>query len=82
MLFSLTNTPTTFQALINNTLRKRLNLSVLAYLDNILVFTKDPDINKYIKQVTQVLEQLQEKGLRANPDKCEFYKEEVVFLGY
>ena len=38
MPFGLINTPATFQALINNTLRELLNERVLAYLDDILIY--------------------------------------------
>ncbi len=74
ILFKLTNTPTTFQLLINNTLRERLNKTVLVYLDNILIYTKSKNLYNYIKEVKQVITQLQNKRLRINPDKYEFYK--------
>ena len=40
MPFGLTNAPATFQALINTTLCKYLNIFVTAYLDDILIYTK------------------------------------------
>jgi hypothetical protein len=40
MLFRLTNAPTTFQAYINNILRKYLDVFVVVYLDDILVYSK------------------------------------------
>jgi hypothetical protein len=36
----LTNTPVSFQALINDILRSYLDIFVLAYLDNILIYFK------------------------------------------
>jgi hypothetical protein len=38
MLFRLTNAPATCQALINNVLQEYLDIFVVAYLDDILVF--------------------------------------------
>ena len=38
MLFRLTNTPATCQALINNIIRAHLNQTAITYLDNILVY--------------------------------------------
>ena len=38
MLFSLTNAPAVFQALINDILRDTLNKYVFVYLDDILIF--------------------------------------------
>ena len=41
MLFGLTNAPASFQELINDTLREYLDAFVLAYLDDILIFSTD-----------------------------------------
>ncbi len=51
MLFGLTNAPATFQSLIDNTLREQLDKTVLAYLDDILVYTKSNNLLDYIKHV-------------------------------
>ncbi len=82
MPFSLTNIPATFQELVNNILRERLDQTVLTYLDNILIFTKLQDLAKYVKEVTQVLKKLVEKGLRIKLEKYEFYKKEVIFFRF
>ncbi len=82
MPFSLTNTPTTFQELVNDILRERLDQTILTYLNNILIFTKLQDLAKHVKEVTQVLKKLIEKGLRIKLEKYEFYKEEVIFLRF
>ncbi len=55
---------------------------MLIYLNNILVFTKLLDLTKYIREVTQVLKKLIEKGLQIRLEKYEFYKEEVTFLRF
>ncbi len=55
---------------------------MLIYLNNILVFTKLLDLTKYIKQVTQVLKKLIEKGLQIKLKKYKFYKKEVIFLRF
>src|SRR5438132_1490449 len=41
MPFSLTNVPTMFQALIQDILHPLLNKSVIVYIDNILIFSKN-----------------------------------------
>jgi hypothetical protein len=46
MLFGLTNALATFQAYINNILRKYLNVFVVVYLDDILVYSKT--YNEYV----------------------------------
>ena len=40
MPFRLTNAPVTCQELINNVLRKYLDRSVIAYLDDILIYSE------------------------------------------
>jgi histidinol phosphatase-like PHP family hydrolase len=68
MLFRLTNTPAVCQALINNVLRTHLDITVVAYLDNILVYSKTLEEHKvYIRQV---LEYLAKADLRLKPEKC------------
>ncbi len=82
ILFSLTNTPATFQELVNDILREQLDQTILTYLNNILIFTKLQDLAKHVKEVTQVLKKLIEKRLRIKLEKYEFYKEEVTFLRF
>ena len=80
MLFRLTNTPATCQALVNNIIRAHLDQTAIAYLDNILVYLKTQQ--EHTKHVKDVLRCLQEVGLKLNPKKCEFNKPEVKFLRY
>ena len=42
MLFGLSNTPATFQKYVNKILAKKLDIFVIIYLDDILIYTKDP----------------------------------------
>ena len=54
MSFSISNAPATFQRHINNVLREKLDIFVLAYIDDILVFSKTLEEYKiYIKQVLE-----------------------------
>ena len=41
MPFELSNTPATFQGYINNILAKKLDIFVIVYLDDILIYIKD-----------------------------------------
>src|SRR2546423_1933136 len=80
MPFGLTNAPATFQALIHDKLREYLDDFVVAYLDDILIYTKGT-LAEHQKQVWKVLRKLQEKGMRLKRQKCEFHKKELEFLG-
>ena len=80
MLFRLTNTPATCQALINNIIRAHLDQTAIAYLDNILVYSNTQQ--EHTKHVKDVLQYLQKTGLKLNLKKCEFNKPEVEFLRY
>ena len=42
MLFGLCNAPASFQGYINKILAKKLYIFVMVYLDNILIYSKDP----------------------------------------
>ena len=80
MPFGLTNAPATCQQMINDALRDLLDVTVVAYLDDILVYSEDPA--KHEEHVKQVLERLAKYNLRLKPEKCEWSKEEVKFLGF
>jgi Reverse transcriptase (RNA-dependent DNA polymerase)/Retroviral aspartyl protease len=80
MPFGLTNAPATFQKLINDTLKEYLDEFALAYLDDVLIFSKTYE--EHVEHVRKVLTKLKEKDLPAKLSKCEFHKRTVTFLGY
>ena len=43
MLFDLPNAPKSFQCYVNKILAEKLNIFVIVYLDDILIYTKDPE---------------------------------------
>ena len=81
MPFGLTNVPVSFQGYINKIFAKKLDLFVIVYLDDILIYTNN-DGDGHVAAVQWVLEQLKKFSLFANLNKCRFYQEEVWFLGY
>jgi len=80
MPFGLTNAPAVFQALVNNVLRDCLDVYVVAYLDDILIYSQT--LGEHEKHVADVLQRLLDHDLQVKPKKCEFHKEEVEFLGH
>ena len=63
MSFELTNAPATFQALINTTLCKYLDIFITAYLNDILIYTKST-LKEHIQEVKKVFKALQEADIR------------------
>jgi hypothetical protein len=80
MPFGIANAPATFQREMQRVLRGRLDKSVMVYIDDILVFSRDAE--EHAGHVEWVLSQLKLNGYYANPDKCEFFQERVHFLGH
>ncbi len=81
MPFGLTNAPATFQGYINKILAEKLDVSVIVYLDDILIYTENKG-EEYIQAVRWVQDQLRKHSLYANLKKCRFHQDEVRFLGY
>ena len=63
MPFGLTNALATFQSLINITLQEYLDIFVIAYLDNILVYIKST-LKEHAKAVKNILKALQQADMR------------------
>ncbi|KAK4685054.1 putative transposase, partial [Tremellales sp. Uapishka_1] len=80
MPFGLTNAPASFQYLINDVLRDFLDIFVIVYLDDILIFSNTRE--EHVNHVNQVLQRLKDNSLWANAEKCRFFQHEVDFLGY
>src|SRR5438876_8757615 len=75
----LTNTPATFQRLINQILYPKLDSTVMVYLDNILIYilgTKE----EHEKEVKEVLQILEKNDIILNHKKSKLIKKEVIFL--
>ena len=81
MPFGLFNAPGIFQGYVNKILAEKLNIFVFVYLDDILIYIKDPG-QPHVEAVRWVLNHLRKHSLFANLKKCRFYQDEVCFLGY
>jgi Reverse transcriptase (RNA-dependent DNA polymerase) len=80
MPFKLINTPAIFQAYINKTLEDLLNITCVAYLNNIYIY--NDSIEKYTKYVREIFDRLKKAKLYVKLSKCEFDKKEITFLKY
>jgi len=80
MPFSLTNAPAAFQRFINSVFVDMLNVCVIVYLDDILVYLDN--MEDHTEHVREVLRQLCQHKLYAKPEKCEFHSDSVEYLRY
>ena len=78
--FGLTNAPAAFMDLMNRVFRPYLDLFVMVFIDDILVYSKDEQ--KHEQHLKVVLQTLREKKLYAKLSKCDFWLKEVSFLGH
>ena len=62
MLFKLINTSATFQTYINNILKEHLNMFIIIYLNNILIYLRNKKNHK--KHIRQVLNTLKKVNLK------------------
>ena len=80
MFFGLTNSPATFQTLMNSIFGDLIAAGKVAvYLDDILIFTSTREEHREITK--EVLRRLEEYDLYLRPEKCEFEKEDIEYLG-
>ena len=80
MPFGLTNAPSVFQHYVNDVLREHLDKFVIAYLDDILIYSQN--VAEHDSHVRTVLECLRKHQLYAKATKCAFRLEETEFHGY
>ena len=80
MPFGLKNAPATFQRLMDRALTGLVGKYCLVYLDDIVIFGKT--IQEHNENLAIVFQRLRELGLKLQPDKCEFVKPELEYLGH
>ena len=81
MFFGLTNSPATFQTMMNALFEEELQEGWLTiYMDDILIHTND-SLEDHRTKVHLILDKLAKHDLYLKPKKCLFEKEEVEFLG-
>ena len=76
MSFGLTNAPAIFQGYINKILVEKLDVFVIVYWDNILIYIEDKR-EGHVQAVRWVLNQLQKFSLYDNLKECQFHQEKV-----
>ncbi|MBW0573288.1 hypothetical protein O181_113003 [Austropuccinia psidii MF-1] len=80
MPFGLTNDPASFQNLVNDIFQDLLDVYVVVYLDESMVFSKSEE--EHVTHVSTVLSSLPANNLFAKASKCLFHVSSVEYLGY
>jgi hypothetical protein len=80
MYFGLTNSPATFQTMMNEIFQDLITEGVISvYLDDILIFTNSLEEHHRITRLA--LDRMCEHKLYLRPEKCEFEKTKIEYLG-
>ncbi|KAH0660902.1 hypothetical protein KY289_029650 [Solanum tuberosum] len=80
MSFGLTNAPAAFMDLMTCVFRPYLDLFVIVFIDDILVYSRSR--SEHEQHLRIVLQTLRDQRLYAKFSKCEFWLESVAFLGH
>ncbi|MBW0544406.1 hypothetical protein O181_084121 [Austropuccinia psidii MF-1] len=80
MPFGLTNAPASFRNLVNDIFADFLNIFVVVYLYDIMVFSSSEE--EHVKHVASVLQRLRDNNLFSKSSKCVFHASSVEYLGY
>ena len=79
MPFDVTNAPSQFMHLVQDVLHEYLDVFVVAFIDDILVYSRN--MEEHAEQLRLIFERLREHQLFAKASKCTVHVNEVKFLG-
>lgn len=80
MPFGLTNAPVVFMALMNRIFAPYLDQFIVIFIDDILVYSKSTE--EHADHLRALLQLLRVHQLYAKLEKCDFWLEQVAFLGH
>ena len=80
MPMGLTGIPPTFQCLVEKVLVGLIWKICVPYLDDIIIFSATPE--EHLERLRLVFQRFRPHNLKINPDKCDFFRMKVQFLGH
>ena len=80
MHYGLTNAPASFQRFMNDIFKDLLDVCVVVYLDDILIYSENPTL--HTTHVHEVFRRLRANNLYAKLEKCDFNVDSTNFLGF
>ena len=78
--FGLTNSPATYQRLMEECLGDLNHNICHIYLDDVVVFSETYE--QHLERLEQVFLKIKEAGLKLSPKKCKFFQSEVKYVGH
>ena len=80
MPFGLKGAPATFQRLMTTILSGIQGIKCLVYLDDVVIFGEDLKVHN--ERLREVFSRMRKYNMKLQPDKCEFLRKEVSYLGH
>ena len=80
MPFGLKSAPSTFQRLMNSVFMGLIGTRCFVYLDDVIIFGET--LLEHNTRLREVFDKLRQFNLKIEPDKCEFLKTELKYLGH
>ena len=80
MLFGLCNGPATFQRFMNITLSGLIATDLFVHLDDIVIYAES--LEEHQQKFDNLMDGLRSANLKLQPDKCEFLRPEITYLGH
>jgi len=80
MPFGLKSAPRTFQRLMNSVFMSLIGTRCFVYLDDVIILGET--LQEHHARLREVFQNLRQFNLKIEPDKCEFLKTELNYLGH
>ena len=78
--FGLTSAPVTFERLMEKVLKGLQWQTLLLYLDDVIIFSKD--FESHLERLAEVCQRFRSARLKLRPEKCQRFQREVHYLGH
>jgi transposase InsO family protein len=78
--YGLSNSPASFQRLVDVVLKNLTGTECWVFIDDVIVYAKTAE--EHAQRLANVLERFERANLQLQPEKCEFAKDQVYYLGH
>lgn len=78
--FGLKTLPGFFQSLLNGILTGLQGIKCFVYIDDVVIFSSS--LEDHVKRLTDIFQRFRETNLKLNPQKCNFFRKEIMYLGH